>query len=736
MKILLLVLFIVIAAPGEARPVFIESSAPLPNPDPVNWPYFGRQVAIDGDHALVLGEQVTQPPEGGELQRHRIVWVYRRDGAAWNLVGPLAPAEVIDGGDGFTPALGLKNGIAVTLLRDLNVYRLVAGSFVRENIVPPRLDLNGPDLEIDGARILVGANGCSWDAAVLERDATGTWRQSGAVLRGNGPPCGDALNGGPLDLSGDRAVLFNAETYDPDTLPPHAKTYRNLSGAGWLPQSEIAAPASATRFGPELALRANRLFVAGSNESGTYVFDLSGANPGVPVDRLRPVDSYAGGGAAFAIEKSAGLVLQRSLRADRYENTVINAFRQLADGRYAHVASLVGRSGLYVRGRIDISSDGRDVIGATSAALAEFTQVVIWRLPATFTTPAVRQDNFESGAAAWTQTAGSRFEVVQRGPTRVFRQSNAAIDARALLSNSDWTTQAIEADITITSAPTAQDRGVGLFTRYQNPQNYFQAVFTTRGIWLSRMGSGRLTQVTISPDFPVIVGRTYRLRLESTHAWQRVYVDGQIVIDQIARGPTHGAVGLVTETSTADFDNVVVTPTPLTPIYRSDFTSADTTAWSTSGAGIWTVRSGVFAQSSVAGDARALIGTPTGDQVVRASVQLGAFGTGGTADKWFGVAARASNERNYYYLALRSSNTLQLRKLVDGTISTLASVPVTVTRGRPYVLQLEAVGTRLRARLDGALQFEVTDGSHASGQPGLVAYRAAVDYDDFVAEQP
>lgn len=261
-------------------------------------------------------------------------------------------------------------------------------------------------------------------------------------------------------------------------------------------------------------------------------------------------------------------------------------------------------------------------------------------------------------------------------------------------------------------------------------------MLTSRGVWLSRMGSGRLTQITISPDFNPQVGRTYRLRLESNLSWHRVYVDGAIVIDAIARGPTHGRVGLVTETNSAEFDNVLVTPNPRTPIYSTDFTNPDTSNWTVSGPGVWTVRSGVFAQSSTSGDARALIGTATDDQVVRARAQLGAFGSGGRSDKWFGVLARASNNSNYYYLTLRSNNTLQLRKVVNGVITTLGSRPFTVLRGTPYDLQLEAVGSRLRVRVNGATLFDLTDTSHTSGQPGLVAYRAAVDYDDFEAVQP
>jgi hypothetical protein len=722
-----------LAAAATARPLVIGHSVVLRNPDQANYPYFGRQVAIDGDHALVLGENFTQPPGGGDYIRHRIVWVFHRDGTAWNLVGPLAPGEIIDGGDGFPPGMAMRNGLVVTLLSELRVYRLVNGAFVRETVASGSDDFGGPDLETDGARILISSGGCSWNGVVYERDATGTWRKSNTLV-GSGSGCGDDLYGGPLDVSGERAVLFNAETVDTDTIPPHARLYRKQSGAGWLQDLDIFAPSGATLFGPQVALRGNDLFVGGSRASGTYVYDLAGANPSTSVDRLRTIDSYAGAGEALEIEKSPDFILQRGQRADRYENTQLSLFQKRSDGRYAYVAMLIGANGEYLRGKVDISSS--NVISSNNGLDYLYNEVYIFNLPTSLSVPAIRQDNFESGASAWTQSSGSQFAVVQKGSTRVFRQTNDAIDARAFLSNSDWTSQAIEADVTVTGALTAQDRGVGVFTRWQNPQNYYQAVLTSRGVWLSRMGSGRLTQITISPDFNPQVGRTYRLRLESNLSWHRVYVDGAIVIDAIARGPTHGRVGLVTETNTAEFDNVLVTPNPRTPIYSTDFTDPDTANWSVSGPGVWTVRSGVFAQSSTAGDARALIGTPTDDQVVRARAQLGAFGSGGTAAKWFGVLARASNTRNYYYLSLRSNNTLQLRKLVNGAITTLASKSFTVTRGTPYDLQLEAVGTRIRARVNGVTHFDLTDTSHAVGQPGLVAYRAAVDYDNFEAVQP
>jgi pectate lyase len=98
--------------------------------------------------------------------------------------------------------------------------------------------------------------------------------------------------------------------------------------------------------------------------------------------------------------------------------------------------------------------------------------------------------------------------------------------------------------------------------------------------------------------------------------------------------------------------------------------------------------------------------------------------------------ARHADARNYYYLTLRSSNTLSLRKVVNGTVTTLASTSFTVLPGTWYQLRLDAIGNRLGAYVDGALLLEATDNSLASGNSGPVMFRAATDYDDFNAYQP
>ena len=63
-----------------------------------------------------------------------------------------------------------------------------------------------------------------------------------------------------------------------------------------------------------------------------------------------------------------------------------------------------------------------------------------------------------------------------------------------------------------------------------------------------------------------------------------------------------------------------VSPTLHTTLYANDFSAGEAGPWTHSGIGFWNVSSTsprVYSQSSIAGDARASIGVPTGDQTVR-----------------------------------------------------------------------------------------------------------------------
>jgi hypothetical protein len=140
--------------------------------------------------------------------------------------------------------------------------------------------------------------------------------------------------------------------------------------------------------------------------------------------------------------------------------------------------------------------------------------------------------------------------------------------------------------------------------------------------------------------------------------------------------------------------------------------------------------------SDLTGGARTfLAGQMRGDQIVEADLRPTQFS--GT-DRWVGLMARYRDDSNYHYVTLRSSGSLDIKKLVNGSIQNLASVPFTVQTNVSYRVRLETIGTRVRVYVNGSLQAEATNTSAApaSSGVGLATYKAAVDADNFVVTQP
>ncbi len=84
-----------------------------------------------------------------------------------------------------------------------------------------------------------------------------------------------------------------------------------------------------------------------------------------------------------------------------------------------------------------------------------------------------------------------------------------------------------------------------------------------------------------------------------------------------------------------------------------------------------------------------------------------------------GAIGRYRDALNYYYVTLRSSKTLSLRKLSNGVIHELRTATLPVTLGQWRKLRFEALGTRLRVYINGAVRLEATDDEHAEGVTGL-----------------
>jgi pectate lyase len=102
------------------------------------------------------------------------------------------------------------------------------------------------------------------------------------------------------------------------------------------------------------------------------------------------------------------------------------------------------------------------------------------------------------------------------------------------------------------------------------------------------------------------------------------------------------------------------------------------------------------------------------------------------------LIARYRDDTNYHYVTLRNSGSLDIKKLVNGAIQNLATVPFTVQPNVSYRVRLESIGTRLRVYVNGTLRAEATDTSVTPGlsRVGVATYKTALDLDNVVATQP
>jgi hypothetical protein len=725
-----LLLFCIVAL-GAPRPVIVENSATLGTPDAA-YTDFGAAVGVDGDFTILSATRIA--PEG----RYLTAFLYRHDGTRWILVRRLAE-HIEDIDFVIPPAIAMRNGIAAVQGAATDFYERSGDVWIATSadIVT---DGPGTTLRIDGGRVLSGEGTCNKNGRLFEKDGSGTWRTK--VLLEGFPEhggCDNDLRGGPVDVAGNWAVVHQPAP-ERELQPVRAALlFRNYDdGTGWNPLAygSAAAPADATQFGEDVALKGGEavdVIVSGSPESGSYVFREESGLGFRLATRIQTVDGYMGGGRARRIAQADGLLYQLSFSHDRNAD-VVNVFRQRTDLSYEQVAILAARNGESLGAAIAVSGR-RVLIGGRADGI-----VYAFELP-TLTQRSPIQDTFADGNGnGWTPSAGSSFATLQSGASRVFRQSNATLEARAVFEAADFTSQAVEADVRVNTFG-ASGSGAGLATRYQSPGSFFDVVVRNTGrVELRRMAGGTL-RILAATSFAPVAGRTYRLRLESVGTLHRVSIDGKLLIDADASGPTHGRAALVTDRAAADFDNVVVSPSLASTIYSTDFEGAGGAGpWKRSGLGFWNLWSGasvVWNQSSIAGYARASIGAATDDQIVRVRARLDTFASpNGSEERWFGVMARHADDRNFYYLSLRNSNTVSLRKFVNGAATTLATAAFGVEHATWYALRLDAVGDRLRGYVNGRLVLEATDTSHARGNAGPVMYKAAADFDDFLSVQP
>jgi hypothetical protein len=718
-----LVACLLLASAANARPMLIHESQFLYPPAGSNYYFFGSEVDIDGDWAIVTAATPSPSPQSPEQTNDALL--YRRVNGQWIFDRILVHrVSTVYGQSTHFQSVAMKNGVVAIgsnptriFKRTNNTWTEIAHPFSapegHPNHVFGSLEWDGNTL-LASQRCLYGQQ--PWGALISRLNADGSWTPLQRISSGD-----TFCDFDPYDwaISGD-TVVVPAFSNDYEVAQDQMRIFRR-SGTTWVQTSVFE--------GADGDVRGDELFVTNYYKVGTLVYRNDDTR--TLLDRIRIVsESHLGAGPGY--EHTEELFARNR-----------HLFRKNTAGKYEHVATLASSDGGISLGT-PVQMNGRRAIAPASSGQQRRT-VAVFDLPTTFTPSEVVATGFEDGVAPVTPQLGTFTVATTGNGNRVYRQSSLTGEYRALIGDADWQEQSIEAVIRPIEFD-GSDRWAGLAVRYQDDANYYYATLRSSGVMEIKRRLNGVYSTLARATRSFVAGRNYHVALQTRGNLIALRIDGKDVMsggdDQIPRGRT----ALLGYRTAVDYDNIVAAQVGQQPIndleYANCFGSlTNMPEWSTNGTGTWNCSNpgvagteSTMQQTSTSGFARALVGTPTDDQVVTTRVRRTAVGNG--SDPWLGVIVRYVDESNYYYLTLRNSNTVSLRKLVNGVITELATAPYALTTNAWYGLRLEAVGSELRAFINGEQILQAADSSHPVGQGGIMTNRVAGEFQRYYAWQP
>jgi hypothetical protein len=589
----------------------------------------------------------------------------------------------------------------------------------------------------DGSLYLEPQDGCTSPYQEF-RKVNGTWTQVATIG-------GQRCDRNQPDINDGRAVITHRPV---DSSTPEPAEVFASSRPAWNPIGSISPP-DRTPFsiwGYGGTIRGDTIYI-----NGGYLYRNSGG-AWMSAGRLLEPEAELSIGSSQGKLRGNHLFLHGAERdyerPDYYEDSyyewnVLRVYRQNTAGAFVYHARL---NADYSVTHWAVSDDGRQVAAAgyhvNNRGYEEVRRLYVFEIPETASFPGTRQDTFSAGNySRWTVAAG-QFAVVQSGASRVLRQSDLTGTASAYLTDIDWTDQAIEADMRPLEFASA-GRSFGLVTRRSDAQNYYYATVRSPGvISLLRMRDGVYTQLGTAGIEDFQVGHNYRIRFESVGDQHAVFIDGFQKLRVRDKTLSHGHPGIASYRTRFEVDNVVVSGGTRVLLRQDDLYGGFLSDGWQSAIGGWEMPYGqtygsYLMQTDNEASARWFSTVAVGYQVVSARVRPQSYGTSG--EPWIGLAARVIDSSNYYYMTLRSSQQLSLRRKVNGQIQVLATVPQSVNLGTIYDLRLEIIGTHIRAYVNGELKIEKLDSTLSEGgggRNGLLMNKTAADVLSYVAYQP
>lgn len=707
------------AALAFADPAVLLETARLIPADGAPDEGYGRSVAIDGDIA-VIGATVQEHPGSG-TSRPGAAYVFERNSqGVWQQTAKLVGTNPPDA-FGFDVAVD-GNVIAVgdPDRERVHVFEKQGSSWVRTAVLglapsPTYGTGNGFSVAVQGDLIAISHR--DDNGLALYRRSTAGWQR--VTWFSDSFAEEDSSYMGPhVDVTAGIAVFGTPSLFEHGPAPGHLNLYSPGANGDWATATvtSLEHPDIEGDFNGPVSISGNTLLASG------WIYERNSSG-------IWELTSTSTGANALDDDESTVVAGQAPFQLDW-------VYQRDASGSWPRVAELASSVESELN-RLAINSKRVVAAGAPTGAVVN-GHAFVFELPTHLDRPSLLQDDFQDGnAQGWTPLGGS-FSVVSGGTSLVYRQANTTGNAAALLANANYPDQSIQADI-IPRAFDGTDRWFGLVTRYVNSANYYYVTARSGGgVQLKKMMGGSFTTLGSAP-LTVTLNRTHRLRLEAVGDHVRVLVNDRPVISVRDDDISGGQPGIMMYRTRADYDNVPVSANPGVPAVVDDFTTQRWKLVPTTGS--WSlVWWGLYLQEDLTGGASLLTNTWSnrgtyGDQIVEADLRPTQFDG---ADRWIGLAARHVDANNYVYVTLRSSNTLQIKKLVNGAIQTLASVPFSVATNTTYRVRLETVGSRVRAYVNGELKLETSDVANTSvaKRAGVVMYKTAAEVDNFSLFQP
>lgn len=697
------VLALSVSAPARADlPAFLESARLIPVGGAPEG-RFGRAIAIDGDRAVVTANQGSLVVDQGIEEIGAAAYVFERDPAgSWYQTAKLIPDAPIGDSGLFGHSVAIEGNVIVVgapFLWQAQVYEYSGSGWVNT------ATLTGPNFGISVAieNGVIGVSSSAPHGMRLFQRQGGTWAQIASFATGSGNAGGSDYRAPFVDVTSHHAIHGSPgdHTTDPE-MPPLVYIYSRPSSGDW-------STATLSTLGPGNINR-NVKISGDAAVIGGLVYERNSAGQWVA--------SPGGVAAEMDADIDGTLVSNRETVRER-----------AAFGNWPTVARLVTSDG----DDLDESRvSGRRVIA--NRAQQDEAAAYIFDIPENPQETLFQAFDFEDAQASGWNAPSGNFSVARSGDTWVYRQGDYAGNATSMLIGSYGRNQSVHGYI-VPTAFNGADRWFGLAVRYTDANNhYYVTVRSSQQIQLKKIVGG-VVQTLGSAPMSVAVNRGYNLRLEANGTRLRVFVDDRLLFNVTDSALLQGYSGIMMYKTRADIDNIALGGNPGMIHFSTGFESGDPNVAGANGWQYVTVNgSQVISTATTATTDSARSTGNSHYHATAASVRARATQFDG-ADRWFGIALRYMNAQNYHYVTVRGSNTILLRKLVNGVPQTLDSAPLNVTLNTWYHLRLEIIDQKLAVYVNNNRILEAADPTLPStgdmGAAALLSYKVVAQFDDF-----